>query len=122
MALLRHLPFAIGMLLVLVGAGNVLVGSGKVVEYEALILERTAEAPASRLIAATQLSPRQAAAVLSPLRQGGGNEQAAVGKLAFYRVVTAGGWGLIALGLGNCALAGVRHGRRLRHPQESRSY
>lgn len=121
MAVLRVLPFALGLLILVVGVGNILVGVDKVAQYEELIRERARQAPASRMVAATALDGRQAATLLHPLRQGGGSDQTAVGKLAFYRVVTAGGWTLTGIGLACCGFGFTRHRRQMRLNPGSRS-
>jgi len=112
MSLLRSLPFSIGVVLLVVAAGNIIVGTDKVEQYEDLLRERGMQVAASQAAVVTRLTPQQAATLLQPLRHGSGADIGAAGKLAFYKVVATGGWCLAAAGILFGLFGIVQHRRR----------
>jgi len=101
-----------GLVLLLIGAGNVYVAVGNIAKYAAVADDSALTAPAAPSADFPRLDARMTADVLRPLRQRGGSDGHAASKLAFYRVVETGGWGLCTLGAGCATIALLLHRRR----------
>jgi hypothetical protein len=100
------------LVLLLVGAGNLYVARGNIAKYAAVADDAAIAAPAAPSADFPRLDARMTADVLRPLRQRGGNDGHAASKLAFYRVVETGGWGLCTLGAGCATIAWLLRRRR----------
>lgn len=101
-----------GIVLVLVGAGNVYVAAGNISKYAAVVDDTGLAAPSAPSADFPHLDARMTADVLRPLRQRGSSDGHADSKLAFYRVVETGGWGLCTLGAGCATIALLLRRRR----------
>jgi len=93
------------LVLLLVGAGNVYVALSNIAKYAAVADDTALPAPAVPSADFPRLDAGMTADVLRPLRQRGGSDGHAASKLAFYRVVETGGWGLCLLGAGCATIA-----------------
>lgn len=101
--------FAVGLALTLLGAGNLYTGVDKTHEYERLLRQHRQVSSAEESFEDfEQLSATTNAAVLRPLRRGGGSFTMVTGKLDFYRLVRSGGEMMLMAGL-FLAAAGTIH-------------
>lgn len=108
MKLLRTPAVLIGLLLAMIGFGNVYTGSIKTAEYEELLATPASEPQPPRQDDAPKLEPHLRTTLLSSLAGQQDPNSAARAKLDFYRVVYSGGRLLTLAGL-FCALAGAIH-------------
>jgi len=108
MGLLKTPLVIVGLLLTLIGLGNVYTGTTKAAEYEALLATGRATPPEPRKSDSPRLEPRLRNSLLKNLAEEDDRFAAARAKLDFYRVVHGGGRLLTLLGL-FCAVSGVIH-------------
>lgn len=101
---LRTPLVASGLVLLLVGVGNLWVAEGNVEKYRSILAERAFEAPPPPSSDFPNLDARRTADVLRPLRHGSGGDLHAVYKLEFYCVVEFGGMAMSSAGI---ALTGI---------------
>lgn len=108
MGLLKTPLVLVGLLLTLIGLGNVYTGTTKAAEYEELLATRHAKPPEPREHESSRLEPRLRSSLLKNLAEEDDRFAAARAKLDFYRVVHGGGRLLTLLGLFS-AISGVIH-------------
>lgn len=108
MKLLRTPLVLVGLLLVMIGFGNVYTGSTKTAEYEQRLETHEPPVRAPRRNDNTKLEPHLRTTLLSSLAGQQDPQSAARAKLDFYRVVYGGGRLLTLLGM-FCAVAGAIH-------------
>lgn len=106
MGSLRSPLLLVGLLLLVIGGGNVYIGFDKGMEYEELLAAGNLPAPVTDDDGFRQLNARTTATLLSPLQRGSDEYTLANAKLDFYKVVQSGGRILILFGL-FCSAAGV---------------
>jgi hypothetical protein len=96
----------VGVLLMVLGAGNWYTGISKGAEHEALLAAGNIPTTAASFDEFPELSARTTATLLQRLQRGSDQETLISTKLDFYRVVLTGGRMLTILGL-FCSLAGL---------------
>jgi len=107
----------VGVVLIVIGAGNWYTGVDKGDEYERLLAAGNLPTSVDDYEDFHRLSARTAATLLAPLQRGSDEYTLANAKLDFYKVVQSGGRILILLGL-FCSAAGViRSWQRRRGPE-----
>ena len=108
MGVFRHPLLPVGVLLVVLGAGNCYAARGKIVEYERLLETDSLPGSIEHLDDFRELDPHTSATVLNPLQRGSDEHSLVGAKLDFYKVVQSGGRMLTLLGLFCIAAALIR--------------
>ena len=108
MKLLRAPLVIVGMLLTVIGFGNIYTGSTKIAEYEQSLKVVRIEDQPQRRSDATRLEPHLRSTLLDSLAGQQDPLSFQRAKLDFYRVVYSGGRLIILLGM-FCVAAGVIH-------------
>lgn len=103
---LRSPLLLVGVLLIIIGAGNWYTGVDKGAEYERLLAAGNLPTSVDDYQDFRQLTARTTATLLGPLQRGSDEYTLANAKLDFYKVVQSGGRMLMLLGL-FCGAAGV---------------
>ena len=96
----------VGLLLMILGAGNWYTGISRGAEHEELLAAGKIPAMAADFDDFPELSAHTTATLLGPLQRGSDQQSLIKTKLDFYRVVQTGGRMLTILGL-LCGLAGL---------------
>ena len=108
MKLLRAPLVIIGLLLTVIGFGNIYTGRTKADEYALLLRTRSADDEGQRHTDAPRLEPRLRSTLLNSLAGPQDPLAATRAKLDFYSVVHSGGRLLTLMGM-FCVVAGVIH-------------
>ncbi len=99
-SLYLNLYFVVGLVLVLLGAGNWTVGAVQVARYRALVEAGSKTGLEESYRSFRELTPRKNRAILSGIHEERERYDAARVKLDFFHVVLRGGLLLILIGLG----------------------
>ncbi len=99
-SLYLNLYFVVGLVLVLLGAGNWTVGAVQVARYRALVEAGSKTGLEESYRSFRELTPRKNRAILSGIHEEQERYDAARVKLDFFHVVLRGGLLLILIGLG----------------------
>ncbi len=99
-SLYLNLYFVVGLVLVLLGAGNWTVGAVQVARYRALVEAGSKTGLEESYRSFRDLTPRKNRAILSGIHEERERYDAARMKLDFFHVVLRGGLLLILIGLG----------------------
>jgi hypothetical protein len=99
-SLYLNVYFVVGLVLVLLGAGNWTVGAVQVARYRALVEAGSKTGLEESYRSFRELTPRKNRAILSGIHEERERYDAARAKLDFFHVVLRGGLLLILIGLG----------------------
>lgn len=104
----------VGIALFVLGIGNWILSSNRLIEYTQRSRPSNSSIPASDLTDFPELTPRTNAMLVERLHRGVADYSDVDAKLDFYRVVKRGGGTLVVIGLLLVGLAPI-HARRLAH-------